>query len=247
MIDDYRILGIIKPTEVSNDLSLVLWDTSGPQARQTRQSVFELPSNKLGTVYVPERLMDSASMQRGIGLHRADPNQRIIGVICQGFRRGRRLSDEFMVVISVADLCAHALTQSAGELKIRWGKWQPSATIVGVNLSITAVTCVSGSRFFALLRGVSYTKYATLLRIYDFSPGARGRRHPDRPAVQDIIVNAGSVVGQNGIMSWDLSEDNLLMFHVSAGDRIHAFLMYRSDALQAHPTARQETLYLWTL
>jgi len=167
-------------------------------------------------------------MQSGMGLHRADPNQRIVGVVCQGSHGDVRLDDDYMLVISIADLCAHASAQGAGEPRIRWGKWRSSVTIVRIKLAITAVTSISGSRFFAIVRGVSYTAYATLLRIYDFSPGARGRRHPNRPPVRDLIVNAGQVVKQVGTVSWDFSEDNLLMFH-------------------AHPATSRETLYLWTL
>ena len=220
-IDDYRILGIIKPTEVSNQPLLVLWDTSGSK---TRQSVFEMPSNKLGTVYVPERFVGSVSTQRDVGIQRADPNQKIIGVVCQGFRTGCRLDDDYMVVVSTADLRVRASTQSAGELRIRWGEWQSSATIVRVKLSSASAAYISGSRFFALVRGDSDTKDATL-RVYDFSPGARGQRHPNRPAVQELVVYAACVVGQHDITSWAFSEDNLLMFLVSTGHQIHGFLM----------------------
>ena len=185
-----------------------------------------MPSNKLDAIYVPERLMSSASMQNDIGLHRADPNQRIVGVVCQGSYRDIRLDDNYMVIISVADLCAHAST--ATRTRIRWEKWWPSATILRVNLAITTVTCTSGSRFFAVVRGFSYTAYATLLRVYDFSPGARGRRYPNRASVQDLIVNAGRVVKQVGTMDWDFSEDNLLLFHVSIwfpDPRVHSIMV----------------------
>ena len=209
VIDDYRILGITKHPEVSTEVLLVLWDTSGPRPRQ---SVFGTPSNKL----VPEQLISSAPVERGIGLHRADPNQRIVGVVCQGLYGDVRHDSDYMVVVSVADLCAHASTQGAGEQKIRWEKWRSSATIVKVNLAITMVARISASRFFATVK-VSHTEFATLFRIYDFSPGARGRRHPNTPPVQDYILNAGRVMKQAGTASWDFSEDNLLMFNVSAG------------------------------
>ncbi|KAF9648797.1 hypothetical protein BDM02DRAFT_2056462 [Thelephora ganbajun] len=225
VIDDYRVLWITKPSELSKDGVLVLWDTSGPQPRQ---SMFEMPSNKLDVVYIPERLMTSASIQSGIGLHRADPNQRIVGVVCQGSYGDVRLDDYYMITISTADLCAYASAQNAGESKIRWEKWQSSATIVRIDLKITTVTCISGSRFFAVVKGVSYTAYATLLRIYDFSPGARGRRHTERPAVKNLIVNAGRMVKQVGTASWDFSEDNLLMFNT-------------------HIATRKVTLHLWTM
>lgn len=212
VIDDYRILGIVKLSESSEVLLLVLWDTSGPRALQT---VFETSSFKLGAVYAPERLMSSASMWSGMGLHRADPNRRVVGVVCQGSYGGVRLDDDYLIIISTADLCAHA--SSTRDPRIGWGEWQSSATIVRVKLEITAVACISGSRFFAVVKGVSHTAYATLLRIYDFSPGARGRRHPNRPLVRDLIVNAGCVERQPGTTSWGFSEDNLLMFHVSVG------------------------------
>ena len=214
IIDDYRVLGIVKHPQIGNDALLVLWDTSGVQPRRC---IFEMPSDKLDAIYVPERLMSSASVENGIGLHRADPNQRIVGVVCKGSYGGVSLDDEYMMAISTADLCAHASTESVGERKIRWEEWRSSTTIVRINFAITTVACVSGSRFFAVVKGVSHTPYATLLRIYDFSPGARGRRHPDRPPVRNIIVNAGPIIKQVGAMSWDFSEDNLLMFNVSAG------------------------------
>jgi hypothetical protein len=176
-----------------------------------------MPSSKLDVVYVPERLVSSVSVQGGIGLHRADTNQRIVGVVCQGSYGDVRLDGDYMMVINTADLCAHASAQSAGEPRIHWEKWQSSTTIVRITLAITTAVCISGSRFFAVLKGVSYTTYATLLRIYDFSPGARGRRHPNRSPVQDLIVNAGRIAKQVDHTHWDFSEDNLLMFHVSAG------------------------------
>ena len=197
-------MGIIIPTKASKEPLLVLWDTS----RSARQIVFELNIDD-----VPKRFTDYASMQGGIGLHRADPNQRIIGVVCQGFR-----GEEYLVVISVADLRACSLTQSA---KIPWGEWRRFATIVRSPGLMD--TCISGSRFFAF--------GPTLLRIHDFSPGARGRRHPNRPAVQDFIMNVGHVADQSNPVGGALSEDNSLMFYVSAGYRIYGLLVQRSDAL----------------
>lgn len=214
IIDDYRVLGLMSHPLVSDDPLLVLWDTSEPQPRRC---IFEMPWDKLDVVYVPERLVSSASAEGGVGLHHADPNQRAVGVVCKGSYGDVRLDDDYMMIISTADLCAHASTQSAGEWKIRWEKWISSTTIVRINFAITAVACISGSRFFAVVKGVSHTPYANLLRIYDFSPGARGRRHPNRPPVQTLIVNAGLVVKPVGTTSWDFSEDNLLMFNVSAG------------------------------
>lgn len=154
MIDDYRVLWIMKPSEDSNNAFLVLWDTSGPQPRQT---VFEMPSSKLDVVYVPERLMISTSTQSGVGLHHADPDQQIVGVVCQGSYGDVRLDDDYMIIISTANLCAYAETE---QHKLRWEKWQPSVAIVRINLGITAVACTSGSRFFAVIKGVSYTAYA---------------------------------------------------------------------------------------
>ena len=214
IIDDYRILGMVKNPQISNGGLLFLWDTSGPQPQRC---LFEMPSNKLDAVYVPQRLMSSASVQSGTGLHRADPNQGVVGMVCQGSYGDVRLNDDYMMIISTADLCAHASTQSAGEQKIRWEKWKSSTTIVRMNLAIATVARISGSRFFAVIGGVSYTAYVTLLRIYDFSPGARGRRYPNRPPVRDLVVKAGHVVKQAGTASWDFSEDNLLMFNVSVG------------------------------
>ena len=211
MIDDYRILWIAGPAEQK---SLVLSDTSVPQ---TRQLVLEMPVNKLDVVYTPQRLMGSRSAQGGIGLHRADKNHRIIGMFCQGSYGDVPLDGYYMMIVSTGDLCAHALTQSEGELKISWERWKSSATIVKIDLGITTVACTLGSRFFAVVKGVSYTAYAILLRVYDFSPGARGRRHPNRPPVRNLIVNAGHVLKKIDNAAWDFSEDNLLMFNVSSG------------------------------
>jgi len=214
IIDDHRILGMVKRPQISNDGLLFLWDTSGPQPRRC---LFEMPSNKLDVIYAPQRLVSSASVQSGVGFHRADPNQGVVGMVCQGSYGDTRLDDDYVIIISTADICAHASTQSAGEQKIRWENWKSSTTIVKMNLAITTVACISGSRFFAVIGGVSYTAYVTLLRIYDFSPGTRGRRYPNRPPVRDLVVKAGRVVKQAGTASWEFSEDNLLMFNVSAG------------------------------
>lgn len=212
MIDDHRILGVMKPHNISKGGVLAVWDISEPQQQWYH---FEMPSNKLDVAYTPKRLIDSMSVQRGVGLHRADPNQEIVGVVCQGSSEDARLDDDYMIIITIADLCAHAPAQSAGEHNIRWEEWQPSTTIVRINFAITPVACISGSRFFAIIKGLSYTAYATLLRIYDFSPGTRGRRHPKRPPVRDLVVNAGRVVKEVGLVNWAPSEDNLLMFNVS--------------------------------
>ena len=204
---------MVKHPQISNDGLLFLWDTSGPQPRRC---LFETRSDSLDAVYVPQRLMSSASAQSGTGLHRADPNQGVVGMVCQGLYGNSPLDDDYMIIISIADLCAHASTQSGGEQKICWEKWQPSTTIVRMNLRIATVACISGSRFFAVVGGVSYTAYVTLLRIYDFSPGTRGRRYPNRFPARDLVVKAGRVVKQAGTASWNFSEDNLLMFNVSA-------------------------------
>ena len=220
-IDDYRILGIAKLNEGTDVQSLVLCDTSGPQARQC---VFELPSNRLAAIYEPQRFVGSPPMQRGTGLHRADPNQRIVGVACHAVYGTALLNDTYTIIIDTVGLRARASTQSVGEQRLGWEEWRSSATIVRVELSITAAAYVSGSSFFALVTGPSDLGRETLLRIYDFSPGAMRRRDPNTPAVRDLIVATGRVGVQSGSASWALSEDNLLMFHVSAGYQIHGFL-----------------------
>ena len=218
-IDDYRILGIAKPFEGSSAQSLVLRDTSG-----LRQSVFELPSDKSAAIYVPQRFTGSAPMRRGIGLHRADPDRRIVGVVCRATYGGIRLSDDYIIIINTADLRAYASTQSEGERKICWEEWRSSATIVRVELSVTAVTGVSGSNFCALLRGPPYPRGENVLRIYDFSPGATRGRDPNTPAVRNLVVDVERVVGQSNAPSLALSEDSLLVFHVSVEYWIHGFL-----------------------
>lgn len=212
MIDDYRVLWIAQSSGYSTDASLVLWDTSVPKPRQL---MFETPSNKLDIVYVPKRLMGSASIQSGIGLHRADPTHRIVGVICRGSYGDTPLDDDYMMIVSTVDLRTHASTQSEGEHRIRWEKWKSSATIVRIGLGITTVACVSESRFFAVVKGASYTTYAILLRVYDFSPGARGGRRPNKPPVRTVIVNAARVLTTIDNAGWAFSEDNFLLFNVS--------------------------------
>lgn len=214
MIDDYRVLWIGGPSDHSENASLVLLDTSVPQLQQL---VFEMPSNKLDVVYVPKRLVGSGSIQDGIELYRADPNYRVVGFFCEGSYGDVPLDDHYMMIVSTANLLAHVPAQCAGEHRIRWEEWKSSVTIVRINLRITTVACIWGSQFFAIVKGVSYTAYATLLRIYDFSPGARGRRHPNRPPVRDLIVNAGRVLKKIDNATWCFSEDNLLMFNVSIG------------------------------
>ena len=73
-----------------------------------------------------------------------------------------------------------------------------------------------GSRFFVIAR-LPYALYATLLRIYDFSPGARGRRYPNRYSMPNLVIHVGHLVGRAAAKDWDFSEDNLLIFRVSAG------------------------------
>lgn len=222
MIDDYRVLWITEPSDQNRDVSLVLWDTTS--VPQPRQLVFEMSSNKLDVIYVPKRFMSSASIHGGIGLHRADPSHRIVGVFCEGLYGDVLLDDNHVMIVSTADLRTHASTQSAGEHKIRWEEWKSSATIVRIDLGITTAVGILGSRDFAIVKGVSYTAYAIHLRIYDFSPGARGRRHPNSPPVRDLIVNAGRVLKKIDNAAWDLSEDNFLMFNVSSGSCISKLL-----------------------
>ena len=89
----------------------------------------------------------------------------------------------------------------------------PSTTVVRDKL-VTA--CTLGSRFFVIAR-LPYALYATRLRIYDFSPGARGRRYPDRSSVLNLDIHVGHLVGRAAAKDWDFSEDNSLIFRVSAG------------------------------
>ena len=213
MIDDYRILGIVKRPHINKDELLVLWDTSGSQ---TQWCLFETPSDKIDVVYKLQRLMSSASARSGIGLHRVDPNQGIIGVVYQASHRNARPDGDYVVIISTADLCAYASTRSADEQKIRWKKWRSSTKVVKIDLAITTTACISGSRLFTIFEGISYMPHEILLRFYDFSPGVRGRRYPNRPPVRDHIVDAGCVAKHVGTISWDVSEDNLLMFNVGA-------------------------------
>ena len=213
MIDDYRILGIVKRPHINKDGLLVLWDTSGSQ---TQWCLFETPSDKVDVVYRLQHLMSSASAWSGIGLHRADPNQGIVGVVYQASHRNVRPSGTSVVIISTADLCAYASTRSADEQEIRWEKWRSSAEVMKIDPAFKTTACISGSRFFAVIEGIFYTPHAKLLRVYDFSPGARGRRHPNRPPVRGHILNAERVAKHIGTISWNVSEDNLLMFNVSA-------------------------------
>ena len=145
MIDDYRVIRIAEPStcDHSTNASLVFWDTSVPQPRQL---VFEMSSNELDVSYVPNRLMSSASTQGCMRLYRADPNNRIVRVFFEGSYGD--VHDNYMLIVSTANLCGHASAQSAGELKIRWEKWKSSTTIVRIDLGITTVARISGPPVF---------------------------------------------------------------------------------------------------
>ena len=159
--------------------------------------------------YKPKSLMDYSWAPAGVGLHRSDPDRRVVGILCvhQG--------DDYMIVVNAADMCAHAYKSTGATTKIPWRSWERSTTMIKIALSVTKATAIFGCRLFAMMKGVSGWTSVELLRIYDFSPGTRSGRYPNRPPVRDITLNLGHGTADRGDKIWCFSEDNLLLFHVS--------------------------------
>ena len=57
-------------------------------------------------------------------------------------------------------------------------------------------------------QGLSGWKSIELLRIYDLSTGTRSGRYPNRPPVQDVLLNLGRGIVDKGDKIWCFSEDN---------------------------------------
>lgn len=187
-----------------------MWDTTTVKEREL---VFGMPT--CGVLYKPKRLVDNGWTQANDGLHRSDPTRRAIGILCGGDRGKAHKSEDYVIVISAADMCAHASGKGAFAKKIPWKTWERSATVIQTSRSVMHTISISGSRLFAMTKGFSGWNFIELLRIYDFSVGARGRRYPNRPSVRDVLLNLGRGVVDEGDKVWCFSEDNLLLFHVS--------------------------------
>lgn len=211
-VDDSRIVGITRPKEESTERSLVVWDTTTLEGRQL---IFEMPVGKADMLYKPKSLMDYSWAPTGVGLHRSDPTRRAVGILCRGVRGKSSKDDDYIVVINAADMCTHAYRNTRTTTKIPWRRWERSTTVIKVALSVTKATAISGCQLFAMTKGFSGWNFIELLRIYDFSPGTRSGRFPNRPPVRDVTLNLGRGTADGGRKIWCFSEDNLLLFHVS--------------------------------
>ena len=211
-VDDYRLVGIIRPEEESTERLLVVWDTT---TTEERQLIFEMPTRNADMVYEPKSLMDHSWAPTAVGLHRSDPARRAVGVICRGTRDKVHQGGDYMVVINAADVRTHTSRNARVTEKVPWCEWEHSATVIKIAPSMTKTTTISGCRLFAMTKGFSGLNSLELLRIYDFSPGTRSGRYQNRPPVRDIMLNLGHGTADEGEKRWCFSEDNLLLFHVS--------------------------------
>ena len=209
-INDF--IAITRPKEQSTRRSLVVWDAT---TTKERQLILEMPARKADVVYSPKSLVDHSWASTGKGLHRSDPTKRAIGILCRRTRGGVHESDDYMMVINAADVCAHTFRKSRKTTRIPWQTWERSATAIQIVLSATKTTALCGCQLFAMTKGLSGWNFLELLRVYDFSTGTRNGRNPDRPPVRDILLNLGRGVVDRGEKIWCFSEDSLLLFHVS--------------------------------
>ena len=210
--DDYRIIGITRPKEQSTRRSLVVWDTT---TAKERQLILGMPTRKADVVYKPKSLVDHSWASTSKGLHRSDPTKRAIGILCRRTRGKVHESDDYMIVINAADVCAHTFGKSRTTTRVPWQTWARSTTTIQIALSATKTTALCGCLFFAMTKGLSGWNFLELLRVYDFSTGTRSGRNPCRSPVRDILLNLGRGVVDRGEKIWCFSEDNLLLFHVS--------------------------------
>ena len=179
--------------------------------------------------------MDHSWASTSKGLHRTDPTKRAIGILCRRTRGKVHESDDYMIVINAAAVCAHTFRKSR-TTRVPWQIWERSTTTIQIALSATKTTALCGSRFFAMTRGLSGWNFLELLRVYDLSTGTRSGRNPARSPVGDILLNLGRGVVDRGEKIWCFSEDNLLLFHVSlyplfvcgrAGWNAYLFVFFR--------------------
>lgn len=243
-VDDYRIMGITRPEEMSRKTSLVMWDMT---TAKERQLIFVMPTG--GILYKPKRLVDYSWAPAGVGLHRSDPAMRAVGIMCRGSPGKFYKDDDYMLVINAVDVCAHASKKSSFTTTIAWKTWERSTTVIPTSISVMQTISMSGCWLFAMTKGFSGWNCMELLRIYDFSAGTRGGRYPNRPPVRDVLLNLGRGVVDQGDMVWCFSEDNLLLFHVS----LHLSLIREASVLsadvvfQTQSPGEQVNLLLWTL
>ena len=207
-VDDFRLVGIIRSEQESAVRWLALWDTT---TTKEQQLIFEMPTRNADMVYEPKGLMDYSWAQTGIGLHRSDPARRAVGILCRKVHQDA----DYMIVINAAGLRAHTSRNARVMEKVPWQEWEHSTTVIKIAPSMTKTTTISGCRLFAMTKGFSGLNSLELLRIYDFSPGTRSGRYPNRPPVRDILLNLGHGTADRGDKRWCFSEDNLLLFHVS--------------------------------
>ena len=198
--------------EGSTERLLVVWDTS---TTKERQLILEMPAGDAEMVYEPKGLMDYSWAPTGAGLHRSDPGRRAVGIRCHGTRDKVQQGDDYMIVIDAAAVRARASRNTSVTTGVPWHEWEHSTTVIKIAPSMTKTTTISGCRLFAMTKGFSGLNSFELLRIYDFSPGTRSGRYPNRPPVRDILLNLGHGTADRGDKRWCFSEDNLLLFHVS--------------------------------
>ena len=159
--------------------------------------------------------MDNRLPPPGVGLHRSDPANRTVGILCCGYRaKACKEVDDYMMVINAADMCAHAFGKNCLTAKIPWKTWKRSITVIQATFSVMKTTSISGCWLFAMTKGLSGWNFIELLRIYDFSAGTRVGRYPNRPLVRDVLLNLGRGAVDEGEKDWCFSENNLLLFHV---------------------------------
>lgn len=234
-LDDYRIIGITRPEEQSRERSLVLWDTT---TAKERQLTFEIPSG--GINHQPKYLVEHSWVPVDVGSHRSDPARRAVGIQCLGHRVKAGKDDDYMIVVNVGDVCAYASRKGNFSTKIPWKTWGRSTRVIKTSRSATKTTFISGCLLFAMMKGLSGWNFIELLRVYDFSPGTRGGRYPDRPAVRDVLLNLGRGTVGNGDNLWCFTDDNLLLFHVSLLPSL--FLERTTDARFCRPRLPMDEL-----
>lgn len=227
-VDDHRIIAITRPKEQSTMCSLVVWDTT---TAKERQLIFEMPTRKGDVLYKPKSLVDHSWASTGIGLHRSDPTRRAVGILCRGIKDKFRRNDGCMIVISAADMWTHAPKKCSTTTRIPWQTWECSTTVVQIALPVMKTAAICGCRLFAMTQGLSGWNFIELLRIYDFSAGARSKRNPHKPPIRDILLNLGRGTVDEGEKTWCFSEDNLLLFHVS----LHPSLVHGKWVWNADP------------
>ena len=187
----------------------MMWDTT---TTKERQLIFGMPAGKADIPFKLKSLVDHSWAAAAVGLHRPDTARRAVGILCYtNLSKSGKNDDHYLVVINAADMCAHASEKT----KIPWKMWKRSTTVIQIASSAMKTISMSGCWLFAVVKGLSGWNFLELLRIYDFSAGARSGRYPNRPLVRDVLLNLGRGTVDQGNKVWCFSDDNLLLFHVS--------------------------------